>query len=136
MQTYLLTLSLLLGLYNLEAANSVTPNVLFIMADDLRPELRSFGSVAKTPNLDKLAAKSVQFERMYAQQAVCNPSRSSMLTGRRPDTLKVWSNSNHFRNGNPDVTTIPLWFKDYGYTTRGIGKIFHNWHTAQKGDAR
>lgn len=136
MRTYLFMLSLLLGLHNLEAANSAAPNVLFIMADDLRPELRSFGSVAKTPNLDKLAARSVQFDRMYAQQAVCNPSRSSMLTGRRPDTLRVWSNSHHFREGNPDVTTMPLWFKEHGYTTRGIGKIFHNWHTTQKGDAR
>ncbi len=111
-------------------------NVLFIMSDDFRPELGSYGSKAKTPNLDKLAARSVQFDRMYAQQAVCNPSRSSMLTGRRPDTLKVWNNSLHFREVNPDVTTLPLWFKEHGYTTRCVGKIFHNWHTAEKGDAR
>jgi iduronate 2-sulfatase len=110
--------------------------VLFIMSDDFRPELGSYGSKAKTPNLDKLAARSVQFDRMYAQQAVCNPSRSSMLTGRRPDTLKVWNNSLHFREVNPDVTTLPLWFKEHGYTTRCVGKIFHNWHTAEKGDAR
>ena len=117
-------------------AESPKDNVLFIMSDDFRTELGSYGSKAKTPNLDRLASRSVQFERMYAQQAVCNPSRSSLLTGRRPDTLKVWSNSLHFREANPDVTTLPLWFKEHGYASRCVGKIFHNWHTAEKGDPR
>jgi iduronate 2-sulfatase len=112
------------------------PNVLLIMADDLRPELASYGSPALTPNFDRLARRSVQFDRAYCQQAVCNPSRSSMLTGRRPDTLRLWSNGTHFREANPDVTTLPLWFKEHGYVTRCVGKIFHNWHTAVKGDAR
>jgi iduronate 2-sulfatase len=111
-------------------------NVLFIMADDFRAELSSYGSKALTPNLERLAKRSVQFNRMYAQQAVCNPSRSSLLTGRRPDTLRVWNNSVHFRTPNPDVKTLPLWFKEHGYLTRCVGKIFHNWHTAEKGDAR
>jgi len=106
------------------------------MTDDLRTELSTYGSLAKTPNLDRLAARSVQFNRMYAQQAVCNPSRSSLLTGRRPDTLRVWNNSTHFRDPNPDVPTIPLWFKSHGYTSRCVGKIFHNWHTEVKGDPR
>ena len=106
------------------------------MADDFRPEIGSYGSRALTPNLDKLAERSVQFERAYCQQAVCNPSRSSMLTGLRPDTLKLWNNGTHFRELNPDVTTLPLWFKEHGYTTRCVGKIFHNWHTAEKGDRR
>jgi iduronate 2-sulfatase len=112
------------------------PNVLFIMADDYRPELGAYGSTAHTPNLDRLARRSVQFDRAYCQQAVCNPSRSSMLTGRRPDTLRIWNNSVHFRELNPDVTTLPLHFKQHGYTTRNVGKIFHNWHTKEKGDAR
>lgn len=111
-------------------------NVLFIMADDYRTELSTYGSNAVTPNMERLAKQSLQFERMYAQQAVCNPSRSSLLTGRRPDTLKVWSNSRHFRETNPDVPTIPLWFKEHGYTSRCVGKIFHNWHTDIKGDPR
>ena len=111
-------------------------NVLFIMADDYRPELGSYGSRALTPNLDRLAARSVQFERAYCQQAVCNPSRSSMLTGLRPDTLRIWNNSTHFRELNPEVATLPLHFKENGYTTRCVGKIFHNWHTKEKGDAR
>lgn len=111
-------------------------NVLFIMADDYRPELASFGSPALTPHLDRLARRSVQFDRAYCQQALCNPSRSSLLTGRRPDTLGLWCNSVHFRELVPDVTTLPLWFKEHGYTTRCVGKIFHNWHTAVKGDPR
>ena len=112
------------------------PNVLFIMADDFRPEMGCYGSSALTPNLDRLAKRSVQFDRAYCQQAVCNPSRSSLLTGLRPDTLKLWNNGTHFRELNPDVTTLPLHFKEQGYTTRCLGKIFHNWHTAVKGDRR
>lgn len=119
-----------------ESADTPKLNVLFVMADDLRPELASFGSPAITPNFDRLAKRSVQFDRAYCQQALCNPSRSSMLTGRRPDTLKQWNNGLHFRERNPDVTTLPLWFKEHGYTTRCVGKIFHNWHTKVKGDPR
>jgi iduronate 2-sulfatase len=110
--------------------------VLFIMADDFRAELASYGSVARTPNLDRLGRRSLQFDRAYAQQAVCNPSRSSMLTGRKPDTLRIWNNGTHFRELNPEVTTLPLWLKEHGYETRCVGKIFHNWHTAVHGDAR
>jgi iduronate 2-sulfatase len=112
------------------------PNVLFLMADDYRVELGSYGSRALTPHLDRLARSSVQFERAYCQQAVCNPSRSSLLTGRRPDTLRIWNNSVHFRELNPDVTTLPLWMKEHGYATRCVGKIFHNWHTKEHGDPR
>jgi iduronate 2-sulfatase len=103
-------------------ATAAPPNVLIITADDLRPELGCYGSPALTPNLDALAARGTVFNQAYCQQAVCNPSRSSMLTGLRP--------------GKPDVTTLPLWFKDHGYTTRCVGKLFHNWHTKEKGDPR
>src|SRR5687768_4477322 len=73
------------------AATSSQPNVLFIAADDLRAELGCYGSrEAKTPQLDALARRGVLFERAYCQQAVCNPSRASVMTGRRPDTVKVW----------------------------------------------
>lgn len=131
---HLLSLALL-SLTPVVAAES-RPNVLFIMADDYRPELGSYGSRALTPNLDRLAQRAVSFERAYCQQAVCNPSRSSMLTGLRPDTLRIWNNSTHFRELNPEVTTLPLHFKENGYTTRCVGKIFHNWHTQVKGDPR
>ncbi len=131
---------LLLGLFVVPLSDTLAapdrPNVLFLMADDFRPELGTYGSAAKTPNLDRLARRAVQFDRAYCQQAVCNPSRSSLLTGLRPDTLRIWNNSTHFRELNPDVTTLPLHFKQHGYTTRNVGKIFHNWHTKEKGDAR
>jgi iduronate 2-sulfatase len=111
-------------------------NVLFIMADDLRCDLGCYGSPARTPNLDALAARGVRFDRAYCQQAVCNPSRSSLLTGRRPDTLHLWSNGTHFRERNPDAVTLPQWFLRHGYEARCVGKIFHNWHTKEKGDRR
>lgn len=116
--------------------NAAQPNVLLIMADDLRPELATFGSAGITPNLDRLAKRGVQFDRVYCQQALCNPSRSSMLTGMRPDTLRIWHNSTHFRENVPEAITLPQWFKQHGYTSRCIGKIFHNWHTKEKGDPR
>lgn len=137
MRTWLLLIAVLAAALPIVRADDKPKlNVLFLMADDLRPELHSYGSPAITPNLDRLAKKCVQFDRAYCQQSVCNPSRSSMLTGRRPDTLRIWNNGTHFRELNPDVTTIPLWFKEHGYVTRNAGKIFHNWHTEVKGDPR
>ena len=118
------------------ASSAERTNVLLIVADDLRAELGCYGSSAKTPNLNALAARGLRFDRAFCQQAVCNPSRSSFLTGRRPDTLHLWSNGTHFRDKNPDVMTLPQWFKDNGYETRCAGKIFHNWHTKEKGDRR
>ncbi|RFC46508.1 MAG: iduronate 2-sulfatase [Verrucomicrobia bacterium] len=120
----------------LAAHAGTRPNVLFLMADDFRPEIASYGSVALTPNLDRLAQAGLQFDRAYCQQAVCNPSRSSLLTGRRPDTLRIWNNSTHFRELNPSAVTLPQWFLQNGYTTRCTGKIFHNWHTKEQGDRR
>ncbi len=109
-------------------------NVLFLMADDLRCELGCYGSKALTPRLDQLASRGIRYDRAYCQQAVCNPSRSSLLTGKRPDTLRLWNNGTHFRERNPDVVTLPGVFKAAGYDTLCVGKIFHNWHTAVKGD--
>jgi iduronate 2-sulfatase len=129
-------LGFLLLAFPADGATKPPQNVIFIVADDFRAELASYGSSAVTPNLDRMAERSLQFDRAYAQQAVCNPSRSSFLTGRRPDTLRIWNNSTHFRELNPDVTTIPLWFKEHGYTSRCVGKVFHNWHTKEHGDPR
>lgn len=108
-------------------------NVLFIAADDLRNDLGCYGDKqAKTPNLDKLAKRGVMFNRAYCQQAVCNPSRASLLTGMRPDTLRIWDLPTHFRDTTPDAVTLPQHFKNNGYFTQNIGKIFHNWlHTIQ-----
>ncbi len=132
-----LLLSVVLGLLFTDACGALErPNVLFIVADDLRVELGCYGSAAKTPNLDALAAKGLRFDRAFCQQAVCNPSRSSFLTGLRPDTLHLWVNGTHFRDKNADVITLPQTFKQNGYETRCAGKIFHNWHTKEKGDRR
>ena len=111
------------------------PNILFIATDDLRNDAGCYGNTeVKTPNIDSLAQRGVLFERAYCQQALCNPSRSSLLSGRRPDTLRQWDLNKHFRDELPDVVTLPQYFKNNGYFTQNVGKIFHNWRTAIQGD--
>ena len=108
------------------AADPAKPNVLFIAVDDLRPALACAGDPhAKTPNIDRLARRGTVFTRAYCQQAVCSPSRTSFLTGRRPDTTKVYDLVTHFRDHIPDVVTLPQYFKGHGYAARGVGKIYH-----------
>ena len=101
-------------------------NVLFIAIDDLRPALGCYGDQnAITPHVDRLARRGIVFNRAYCQQAVCCPSRLSLLTGRRPDTIRVWDLATHFRAAAPDVVTLPQHFKNHGYHSHAIGKIFH-----------
>jgi len=102
------------------------PNVLFLAIDDLRPALGCYGDpLALTPHIDELARRGILFQRAYCQQAVCSPSRLSLLTGRRPDTIRVWDLATHFRRARPDAVTLPQHFKNHGYLTRSIGKILH-----------
>ena len=101
-------------------------NVLFIAVDDLRPQLGCYGhKQVISPNIDRLAADGLLFERAYCQLAVCAPSRTSLLTGMRPDTCKVWTIGPHFRKFVPDVVTLPQHFKNHGYHTQAMGKIYH-----------
>lgn len=103
------------------------PNILFIAVDDLRPELGCYGDPhIKTPNIDRIAGNGITFTQAHCQSAVCNPSRASLMTGLRPDTIKVWSLRDKFRDTVPDVVTLPQYFKKNGYHTAAIGKIYHN----------
>ena len=102
------------------------PNVIFIAVDDLRPALGCYGDkTAVTPNLDKLAGEGILFERAYCQLAVCSPSRLSLMTGHRPDSIRVWDLVTHFRKAISEAVTLPQFFKQNGYHTRSIGKILH-----------
>jgi len=101
-------------------------NVVCIIADDLRPELGAYGVQGiKTPNIDALAKRATRFDRAYAQYPVCNPSRSSFLTGRYPTETKVLNNNDYFRRIDPSTVTLPQYFKNNGYATLRTGKIFH-----------
>ena len=108
------------------AADAPRLNVLFFISDDCRTELSCYASpLAKTPNLDALAATGVRFERAYCQFPLCNPSRVSMLTGRHPTTTGVLGNRTDFRAAHPDWITLPQWFKQKGWASLRTGKIFH-----------
>ncbi len=106
-------------------------NVLFIIADDLRPLLGCYGHPEMhTPNIDRLAQRGTLFKRAYCQYPLCNPSRVSMITGLRPETTGVYGNAMGWREALPEVVTLPQHFKIQGYHTRSVGKIAHadRWH--------
>jgi len=118
------------------AAHSCTGkmNVLFLASDDMRPEINAFSGPdfpspthpkMNTPNLDRLASRSLLLKKAYVQQAVCSPSRTSLLTGRRPDTTHVYDLTSYWRKVGGNFTTIPQYFKQNGYYSVGMGKIFH-----------
>ncbi len=102
-------------------------NVLFIAVDDLRPDLGCYGAAdIRTPNIDRLAARGLLFDRAYCQVAVCNPSRCSVLGGVRADTARVLNNQTFLRPMMPDVVTLPQHFKNSGYYSVSLGKVFHH----------
>ena len=101
-------------------------NVLFIVVDDLRPLLGCYGHPeVHTPNIDKLAERGTVFNRAYCQYPLCSPSRTSMITGLRPETTGVLNNSQNFRKKLPDAITLPQHFKTHGYHTQSVGRIAH-----------
>jgi arylsulfatase A-like enzyme len=109
------------------AAQTTRPryNVLFLISDDLRAEPMSFGGLAVTPNIDALGKAGVRFDRAYCQYPLCNPSRSSMLSGRYPTNDGVMSNGGRLRQIHPEIVTLPQFFKLNGYASLRAGKIFH-----------
>jgi iduronate 2-sulfatase len=111
-------------------AQAAKPNILFIAVDDLRPELGCYGSpIAVSPHLDALAKDGLLFSRAYCQQAICRPSRASLMTGARPDTTGITHNYIGLRDLKPDIVTLPQHLIDSGYETVYYGKIFHQGDT-------
>ena len=122
----LLTALLLASVPTMRAADAPKqkPNVLFVVFDDLNNRLGCYGDpVAKSPNLDRLAARGTLFTRNFCQQPICGPSRASFMSGRRPDSLGITSMTKYLYDLHPDAVTIPQWFMQHGYTSMSIGKV-------------
>src|SRR5262245_17055449 len=124
MRTVLGVFLLLLAALPASAAEKL--NVLLIISDDLRDTVHCYGNeVVKTPNIDRLAARGVRFDRAYVQYPVCNPSRTSFLTGMRCEQTHVVDNRTVFRSQLPDVVTLPQLLRQNGWHTASYGKVFH-----------
>ena len=109
-------------------------NILFISADDLNTDIGIYGhEIVKTPHLDRLARMGVHFDKAYAQQPLCGPSRASVMSGLRPDTSGMKSNKDHIREVYPDVVTMGQFFQDKGYYVGRVGKIYHYHNPGQIG---
>lgn len=115
-----------LSLLAIAAIGAGAPNVLLIIADDLNNDLGTYGhTTVQTPNIDALAEKGLRFDAAYSQFPVCTPSRSSFLTGLYPEQIGVVEVEPHFRDHVPGVTTLPQLFRNNGYTSARVGKVFH-----------
>ncbi len=113
------------------APTQAPKNVLLLVVDDLNLTLGAYGHrVVKTPHIDRLAARGVRFERAYAQYPLCNPSRVSFLSGRRPERTGVYILNTPARTAMPDAVLLPQFYRGHGYYTAGLGKIFHNVRTS------
>ena len=101
--------------------NGNQPNILFIAVDDLKPILGCYGNtLVKTPNIDRLAKMATVFNKNYCQQAICGPTRASIMTGTRPDVTQVWNLTTQMRDVNPNLVTLPQYLISQGYETSGI----------------
>jgi len=121
---------------NVYSQQKTKPNILFIGIDDLKPILGCYGNTQiKTPNIDRLAKMGTVFMSNYCQQAVCGPTRASLMTGKRPDYTKVWDLKTKMRDINPDIVSLPQYLISQGYSTQGIGKIYDSRCVDKKMDA-
>lgn len=128
--TRLMAILLSLGMVFAATAAAPRPNILFVAIDDLRPELGCYGSdIAVSPNLDALAADGLLFQRAYCQQAICRPSRASLMTGARPETTGLFHNYVSLRELQPHIITLPQHLISHGYETVYCGKVFHQGDT-------
>ena len=118
----LVTATALWSSLTLTAASA--PNVLFIAIDDLKPTIGPYGNEVPTPAIDRLSAQGTTFLNAHCQQAVCGPSRASLMTGKYPDYTQIWDLKTMIRDIRPDIVTIPQYFKQQGYKTVGVGKIY------------
>ncbi len=119
----------------LRAAPAARPNVLFLIADDMNTELACYGSPnTNTPNIDRLAKKGMLFEQNHCQFPLCQPSRASLLSGRRPDTTQVYTLKTPTRAHMPDTVFLPEYFRKHGYYSAHAGKVYHTGEHAE--DAR
>lgn len=120
-------LSLLIWVSVIPVTAAETQNILVFFIDDLRPELACFGELyVKSPNIDALASTGVVFERAYCQQAICAPSRASMMAGQYPETLGIYDLWSPLRRTVPDVMSMPRYFFERGYETSSFGKVYHH----------
>ena len=119
-----------LGLAATQAAE--TPNVLLILVDDLKPAMRCYGdNAAKTPNMDALARRGMRFDMAYCNQAVCAPSRFTLMLGSHSTSTGLYGLGSHLRKAYPGAVTMPQHFAKHGYRTESLGKVFHIGHGNQ-----
>lgn len=112
------------------------PNILLILIDDLRPAIGAYGdSIAITPHIDQLAANGVRFDQAYANQAVCAPSRYNLMLGSRSTSSGIYDFGRDFRDYYPNAVTLPQFFKQQGYHTESMGKVFHIGHNTYNDEA-
>ena len=111
------------------AAHASAPNILLICIDDLKPVLGCYGDrTIRSPNIDRFAASAMLFDRAYCNQAVCAPSRNTLMTGVRPTTLGIYDLGTNFRYATSNAVTLSQYFMQQGYRAEALGKIFHVGH--------